>query len=290
MYSKRKLIVGFSRWLEMMNYVKSSLEEDPKGLAIFLNWMEENGVENIEQILGSKVKQFFKELSERKSQYTGQVLSLATQRNYLTTVNRFAKYLRHSGQGNIEVPIKFKGKSSKKIEILTKQEINLLYEQCDDSLLGIRDRAMLGLFYGCGVRKNEGAKMLVRDVFADRNLLYISHGKGYKQRYVPMIGQVKSDVISYLATARPMLLNKQVHEYFFVGVTGSRLGGSSMYERFRKLVKRSGMKKQVGLHALRHSIATHLLMNGMKLSEIAKFLGHSSLESTQIYTHLKDGL
>ena len=81
---------------------------------------------------------------------------------------------------------------------------------------------------------------------------------------------------------------RQVHEYLFVTITGEALGGSSMYDRIRRLAKKAEIEKQVGLHILRHSIATHLLDNGMSLAQIAKFLGHSSLESTQIYTHLRD--
>jgi len=274
----------------MMNYVKSSIDYGPVRLNDFLAWMEENGVTEINQITGSKVKQFFEELSQRISKTTGEVLSIATLRNYLTTINRFARYLRQTGEGNIEVPIKFKGQAKKAIVVLTKEEINRLYQQCDDSLLGIRDRALLAVFYGCGVRRNEAVNIEIKDVLADRNLLYIRKGKGYKERYVPMVGKVRNDIINYVTTARPMMMGKEVHEVFFIGITGNPLGASSLYERFKKLLRKSGIEKKAGLHTLRHSIATHLLINGMKLSEIAKFLGHSSLESTQIYTHLKDEL
>ena len=290
MYSKRKLTAGFSSWLELQNYVQYSLEADPKRLEIFINWMIENEARSIEQITGKKVSMFFKQLSETRSQKTGEVLSLATQRNYLTTINRFARYLRQSEQGNIEVPIKFQGRSSQPRVVLSKSEISQLYDQCDDSLLGLRDRVILAVFYGCGLRRNEGANLELKDVLPDRNLLYVSKGKGFKSRYVPMVGQVKTDVLHYLITVRPMLMNREKHELFFVSIRGKALGGSQLYERFRKLVKRSGIEKKVGLHSLRHSIATHLLLGGMKLDKIAKFLGHSSLESTQIYTHLKDEL
>ena len=287
MYSKRKLIAGFSSWLRLINYVQSSIDNDPKRLAVFLDWMSENGVKRIDDITGKKVKSFFEALAITKSNRTGKVLSLATQRNYLTTINRFAKYLRQSNQGSIEVPVKFKGKSNKRIELLKKQEMDVIYEQCDDSLLGIRDRAMLAVLYGCGVRRNEAEQIEIKDVLPDRNLLYIGHGKGGKQRYVPIVGKVKSDILIYMTTARPMLLGKQVNQSLFIGIRGMPLRGPDLYERFKKLLKKSGIKKKAGLHTLRHSIATQLLINGMSLKDISKFLGHSSLESTQIYTHLK---
>jgi len=288
MYSKRKLIAGFSRWIELRNYVVDSRVNDPRMVAIFLEWMIANEAESIGQITGKKVKLFFEQLSKQKSQRTGEVLSLSMQRKYLTTINRFSKYLSESGQGNIEVPIEFKGQSKRRTVVLSKPEIEQLYEVCDGSLLGMRDRAILAVFYGCGLRRKEGASLEIKDVLPDKNLLFIRQAKGGKQRYVPMVGQVKEDIISYLETTRPMLINKQVHELFFIGITGRPFSGSGLYERVRKLVKQVGIERKVGLHTLRHSIATHLLTSGMKLSEIGKFLGHSSLESTQIYTHIVD--
>lgn len=269
--------------------MRSSVDYDPVRLADFLGWMETHGITQAGQITGSKVRQFFEELAGRKSKTTGAVLSLATQRNYLTTVNRFARYLRQTGQGNIEVPVHFKGQAQKPVVVLTEKEIGRLYRQCDDSLLGLRDRAMLGVFYGCGLRRNEAVHIEIKDVLPDRNVLYIRKGKGYKERYVPMVGQVKGDIIHYLVTARPMLMDRQVHQAFFVGMHGKPLGASSLYERFKKLLRSARIEKKAGLHTLRHSIATHLLENGMPLSSIARFLGHSSLESTQIYTHLTAG-
>ena len=272
----------------MMNYIKSSIKYDPVRLEEFLEWCEVQKCSSIHDITGDKVKQFFEYLEKRKNKRTGAVLSVATMRIYLTTLNRFSRYLRQSGKGNLEVPVKFKGKTERSIVVFTRKEIERLYEQCDDSLLGIRDRAMLAVFYGCGVRRNEAVNIEVKDILPDKKLIYIRKGKGHKERYVPMVGQVKTDILTYLTTARPMMTNRATREQFFIGITGKALGGASLYNRLKRLLNKSGIEKDAGLHTLRHSIATHLLANGMKLSEIAKFLGHSSMESTQIYTHLKD--
>ncbi len=102
-----------------------------------------------------------------------------------------------------------------------------------------------------------------------------------------MVGQVKKDIMDYLTIARPLLLNKRSHEYFFVAYTGHKMPHQSIYERVKILLKKAQIDKPVGLHGLRHSIATHLLHQGMKLTDIARFLGHATLESTQIYTHIE---
>lgn len=288
MYSKRKLINAYRSYLELMNYDSTSLKYGPVKLAEFLEWMEKDGAENIKEMTAKRVERFFEALAKRKSKTTGQVLSQATLRNYLTVLNRFAKYLRKTEQGNLEIGVSFRGREQKQIIILSKAETEKLYNACDDGLLGMRDRAMLAVFYGCGIRRNEGTQLEIKDVLPDKNLLYIRKAKGGRQRYVPMIGRVKKDMLQYLKTARPMLINSYSTDRFFISITGKPLGGQSLYERLRRLLKRAEIKKSVGLHSLRHSIATHLLLNGMALSEIAKLLGHRSLESTQIYTHLKD--
>lgn len=290
MYSKEVLLVGFSRWLEVMNYEWTSVRYAPVRLEEFLDWMIAAGAGSIEDITAQRVEGFFDYLTRRKSKTTGEPLSLATQRNYLRTVNRFARYLRHSGQGNIPVAIHFRNEPVKPKVILSRSEVEKLYQITDDSLLGMRDRAMLAIFYGCGLRRNEAFHLEVKDILPDRSLVHVRRGKGHKSRYVPMVGKVKADLLNYLLYARPMLIGKQVHPMFFTGINGKPLGKTALYERLKKLLRKARIDKPVGLHSLRHSIATHLLQNGMALSAIARFLGHSSLESTQIYTHIRHEL
>lgn len=286
MYSKGFLVEGFYGWLSLQNYDATSLVNDPKRLERFLDYMHSNQARTLEEMTSKKVSGFFTALSKTKSKRTGEMLSLATQRNYLTTINRFVRYLHQTGLGHIEVNVKFKGKSTKQITVLSRSEIERLYKATTDDMMGIRDRAILSVFYGCGIRRNEGEHLLLTDVLPDKNLLYVRKGKGGKQRYVPMIGKVKKDLLNYIQTARPMLLQKEIHDHLFVGLKGKGMKGQGLYDRVKKLRVKAEINKSFGLHSLRHSIATHLLSSGMTLAQIAKFLGHSSLESTQIYTHI----
>jgi site-specific recombinase XerD len=183
------------------------------------------------------------------------------------------------------VDVQLPGKSRNIKTIFTRSEIKALYNACEGDALGIRDRAMLAVYYGCGLRRNEGINIDVSDVLLNKNLLYVSKGKNYKERYVPMTEAVKEDLQNYLDFARPMFLNQQT-QALFLSRSGSRLITQGMATRLQKLKEKAGIDKEAGLHTLRHSIATHLLQSGMKLSQIKRFLGHSSMESTQIYTHL----
>lgn len=287
MLNKSRYTEGYETWLRALNYAPNTVKTYPLMAAKLLDYVMEKGVKSIDEINANRVKGFFEYLSKTPTKRTGAPYSLATLRNYLTVIKVFAEYIRQTDQGQIEVSVKYEGRSERRPEVLSVQEIGRLYESVEGGLLGMRDRAMLSVYYGCGLRRTEGASLEVKDILPDRNLIYVRKGKNYKERYVPMVGGVKQDIITYLTIGRPSLLNGQVHEQFFVGRTGKPLGGSMIWQRLKKLLKQAGIDRQIGLHSLRHSIATHLLHQGMKLTDIAKLLGHSTLESTQIYTHIE---
>jgi site-specific recombinase XerD len=187
----------------------------------------------------------------------------------------------------MEIPVSIPVKHQLVKTILTKQEIQQLYQVADQTVLGLRDRAILSVYYGCGLRRNEGVNLDVTDIQPDTNKILVRKGKGYKERFVPMTLAVKADLENYMLYARAILSAGKTDETaFFVNVKGTRLSGNMIYERLQQLKEKAGIIKDIGLHTLRHSIATHLLKDGMKIEMVSRFLGHSSLESTQIYTHL----
>ena len=145
---------------------------------------------------------------------------------------------------------------------------------------------MLSVFYGCGLRLQEGASLDMNDVLHDKRLLYVRRGKGYKERYVPVAGQPYLDIRDYIEQGRPELLKRPCAALFIDANKGRPISKQSLYMRIKALSRKANIRKEVGTHTLRHSIATHLLQSGMKLERIAAFLGHAALDSTQIYTHL----
>jgi integrase/recombinase XerD len=285
MINKQRYTEGFKSWLQALNYTSTSIISYPTMVGQMLDYMTQKAIENIASITGEDVKMFFDYLSKRPNERRGGALSISTLRTYLTVIKLFAKYMRQTEQGQIDVPVQYTGKSTYTPKILSTTEIEQIYESLEDGLMGMRDRAMMAVYYGCGARKSEGAAIKIQDILPDRNLLYIRKGKNYKERYIPMIGSVKKDIIAYLTLARPMLMNGKIHDHFLVTNQGEPLSGVMISQRMRQVMLKARIEP-VGLHGLRHSIATHLLNQGMKLTDIAKFLGHSSLETTQIYTHL----
>jgi site-specific recombinase XerD len=279
-----QIINNFRRWLELLNYAGSTIKERPRFLEKFFAWQTEH---NQNEIIPEVIKEWFTHLE-------AQALSIASLKNHRNALVLYSKYLQAIHQESFEV-ISIKGKDISTRQALTLKEIEKLYKATeeypdpgikDNGLLAMRERVILGVFYGCGVRSNEGVHLQTEDVLLQRNLLYIRQGKGYKERYVPMAEKIKRDIENYLTYARPVLLRKRKHSALFTGWTGAPMQRAAIYERLKILRAIARLDKPIGLHTLRHSIATHLLQSGMKLEQIAKFLGHSTLESTQIYTHI----
>jgi integrase/recombinase XerD len=155
-----------------------------------------------------------------------------------------------------------------------------------------RDRVLLVIFYGCGLRRNEGYHLDVGDVDLDRKCVHVRKGKARKERFVPFNATNARYLEEYIHEGRLQLIRSKTEGALFVTVNGKRQSTESMVVRLQEIQRRSDderMKERpITLHGLRHSIATHLLQGGMSLEKIARFLGHSSLESTQIYTHLME--
>lgn len=281
-----QIVNDFRSWLEILNYSPSAIKSRPRLLQEFLEWQQSKSIETITEQINS----WFAYLSQRN-------LSLHSLKTYRNALVLYSSYLRETQQESFDVSISIKGKSINTPEVLTLKEIENLYKATeeypdpgikDNGLLAMRERVILGVFYGCGIRLNEGMHLQTEDVLLERSLLYIRKGKGYKERYVPITAKVKRDIEDYLTYARPVLLRKRKHNALFTGWYGSPMKKNAIYERMQVLKDMAKIDKPVGLHTLRHSIATHLLQSGMKLEQIARFLGHGSLESTQIYTHIKN--
>jgi integrase/recombinase XerC/integrase/recombinase XerD len=155
--------------------------------------------------------------------------------------------------------------------------------------LEVRDRAMLELAYGCGLRADE-IRGLGRDDIDFESESVRVHGKGSKERVVPIGEPAQKALRRYLETARPALTDRADDERaMFVSKRGRRLHTSDVRRRLERWVREAGLPGAVSPHVLRHSFATHLLEGGADLRSIQELLGHSSVSTTQIYTRVEPG-
>lgn len=281
---------GFKQWLITLGFSQPVVYNHPIYLIEFLVYVEKQGIDDLSAAPHGIVRQYFEYLKIRKNYRRGGTLSNSSINSRIYAVEKFSRYLMK--EWGIFLPASIKKLPTKGLPrtILTVREIAKLYVALESDYLGIRDRAMLSLFYGCGLRSKEGIMLNVEDVLLERKLLYVRHTKNYHERLVPMTEQIKQDLENYLIYARPYLLKTgKVQKSLLVSRRGYRPNNSALRMRLGRLVEKSGIasyKSGVCLHSLRHSIGTHLLQKGMKLDDIRQFLGHKSIESTQIYTHI----
>ena len=281
----RRLKRAFADWLRLLNFEPTTVKCGPNKLQEFLYWLEQQSITDIKSITRHHVTQYFNHLAHRQNQKNKGRLSKNSLRTHLTNLRRFTRYLRESGQESFDISMQITGTLYNIKDIFTKAEITALYQATKGDTFGLRDKAMLAVYYGCGIRRSEGLNLDVNDILFDRNLLYVRKGKNHKERYIPMTATVRDDLKDYIECARPILTRQSTRSLFLTRY-GTRMEGVAMINRLRQLKTKAGINKEAGLHSLRHSIATHLLQSGMELEKIKQFLGHSSLESTQIYTHI----
>ena len=288
----RLLHQNFINWLETLGYVSSTVYRQPRYVLEFLLWLESKDVTRAKQINKQHFFDFLDFFKQRPNKRLNGGLSSAHINKQINALNRLIEYLRLNKDIRFSIQLKQMEKEiTRKPVILSKSEIQDLYNATDSSLIGIRDRAMLAVYYGCGLRKSEGLYLTVNDVLFDKKQLYVRKAKNRRQRYVPIPEKGLQDLENYIYSARPLLIDaNSTNDRLFISKKGNSLHPESLKNRLDILRKKSGNIRLIdtsfGLHSLRHSIATHLLQAGMKLENIALFLGHRSLDSTQIYTHI----
>ncbi len=171
---------------------------------------------------------------------------------------------------------------------LEEGEIDSLLDLPDDSALGLRDQAVLEMLYATGCRVSELAGMRLADLDLS-GLFVLLHGKGNKDRIVPIGNTCKNAFLKYFAGSRaPLMLKYHVeeHQFVFVNNRGGALTDRSVRRILDKYVQKLALQKNVSPHTIRHTFATHLLEHGADLRAVQELLGHASLSTTQIYTHI----
>ena len=282
------LQTGFEKWLKTLGYAQSTVYLSVKYAGDFFFYLKTLEITSLEEIQPETIKGYRSYLQTRKNKRQPGSLSNNYIISNINALKRFSKYLHETGKANLEIKLELQAEKENIKIILTQSEVKALYKACSNDILGIRDRAILSVYYGCGLRRSEGANLDLKDVLLKEKLLFVRSGKGCKERYVPMTGAVKEDMENYIYVARekiPGFKNVKT-EALFLSMKAGRLCGNALIGRIHKLAVNANLQKETGLHTLRHSIATHLLQSGMTLEEVSRFLGHSSLESTQIYTHI----
>jgi integrase/recombinase XerD len=170
--------------------------------------------------------------------------------------------------------------------VLSYAEVKGLLESVKDGdPIGLRDRALLEVMYGCGLRASEAVGLDINEVDLRRSFVR-PHGKGNKERIVPLGREAAAAVTRSLRAGRPELVGSRPGSRLFVNFRGGPLTRQGLYKIIRRRAKEVGLEGRMSPHTLRHSFATHLLSGGCDLRSVQEMLGHADVATTQLYTHL----
>lgn len=293
--SYKELLIDFKAWLDVLGYSTSVVKYSPIFLQEFFYWLECHGHNEIKNITRLQVTSYYEYLKTRPNENTAGALSKPSLNGHISTLKRFNQYLKKHSAKPLSIHLRFEKLDALHVsDIVTQTEIKQLFKACDYShdldRIRLRDKAMLVMLYSCGLRRNEAVYLNLDDVLFDKERILVRKGKNYKERFVPINKYNLRILEDYIYEARLEFYKSRESEALFIGKQGKRIGGQSFKLRLRAIIKASGNQELIdrGItpHKLRHSIATHLLERGVAIEAISQFLGHSSLESTQIYTHL----
>ena len=170
-------------------------------------------------------------------------------------------------------------------DVLSVEEVDEIMESVPlDSWNGIRDRAILELLYGCGLRVSEAAGLKISEIFFEDGFVRIV-GKGNKERLVP-IGEMALEAVKNYLSVRPEPADPQSSDILFLNKNGKGLSRISIFNLVKRQAMAAGIHKEISPHTFRHSFATHLIENGADLRVVQEMLGHESILTTEIYTHI----
>lgn len=172
-------------------------------------------------------------------------------------------------------------------DVLSVEEVEAVMEAIDTSThIGLRDRAIIETLYGCGLRVSEAVGLRISNLYLDEGFIKVQ-GKGSKERLVP-IGDMAADAImAYLEVRENFPYDRNNDDVLFLNRYGKSLSRVSMFKTVKTAVLLAGIRKEVSPHTFRHSFATHLVENGADLRVVQEMLGHESITTTEIYTHIE---
>ena len=272
---------NFKTYLFRLGYAESTINHSKNDIKRFLSHLEQQSIKDLTEVQPINIVAYNDYLHGLKSRLTGTGLSGSTIQSKINNVKLFSQFLEATEKIKIyatKVDVIQSIKQHK--EILSQEQMKQLYNQTDSSVKGMRERTILGLYYGCGLRYSEGLRIELNHIDYKKELLYITPSKNYHSRYVPINQQVLKDFKDFESYARSSFKTRE--NYFLSGT----FSNGTLNKILQNLCEQAGINKPICLHSLRHSIATHLLQQQMPIEQIAKFLGHNTIMATQIYTHI----
>ena len=245
----------------------------------YVGWLHDSGVVDLQSVTRPMVEAYLKDLRSK--------MAASSANRALIVARGLHKFAVAEGVVDVDVAAEVAPPSTGQHlpETLSVDEVSRLIEATPtETTVDVRDRALLEMLYGTGARISEVISLNVDDVSSAQEVIRL-RGKGNKERIVPMGSHARQAIDAYLVRARPAL-NKGKTPALFVNTRGGALSRQSAWAVLKTAAQRVELGKSISPHTLRHSFATHLLEGGADVRTVQELLGHSSVTTTQIYTHV----
>jgi len=263
---------------------------------MFIRWALIQGIERIQDIDLYVMEDYRKYISVYRKPKNNEPLSIVTQAQRLIALTTFLDRMFYYDIITDNFFAKFElprtGRRLPKF-VPDEEQVELIINQAlVKGKIGIRDRAIIEMFYASGIRRNELANLDIRHVDAKKLTVTVRKGKGSYDRTIPIVQRTINALNDYLENVRPELATFESGDALFLGMTGKRILSSKLTELVGDYVRRSGVSEDGACHVLRYATGTHMLENGADIRVVQEQLGHEDISSTQLYAlvsikHLK---
>jgi integrase/recombinase XerD len=284
----------YRNWLDTLGFSGGLVYDYTFRIRDFLHWLKTQNINHITQLKTPTVYTYINHLQTRPNKRRTGGLSVAHLNHNFMAIDKFLEFLHQTGLETAPIPTNYRIKPDNQARInnikpLTQHEIKELQANIKNTFPNFTHaqqeakheqlKLIFVLYYACGLRRTEGANLQIKDIDFDKKTIFVRQGKNYKDRIIPINKDIKKALEHYIYNFRNS--QKAEHNQLFLSTTGTLNHDLQELQRIAQ-----PEQKKATLHILRHSIATHLLQNGMSIENISRFLGHSTLDSTQIYTHI----
>lgn len=291
-----RLLSDFNTFIVVRGYGNGKPVPYQLNLKEFLFFISSQNIDNIQKVKADDIISYYEYLTKRPNIRRPGLLSTSTIKSHLFTLRIFFDYLLETDEiekSPARLP-KFQWGEYSERNICTVEEIKQLFDVCESH----RDRAILNIAYGCGLRRTEMQNLNATDVQLHKGVLIVREGKGNKPRSVPLSDHLIKELKKYFFHERSTYFSENSQKNissFFINNRGARMAGHYLNERLKKIISLTKnndlINKKITLHCLRHSIATHLIDNGATIEFVQYILGHSLIDTAHLYSkHRKQQL
>jgi integrase/recombinase XerD len=283
-----RTIRAYLDYLRARNYADQTIAFKDMAIRAFMGWCDERGIVRLNEVTRPVLQRYQRHLYHALAR-GGKPMSASGQFNRLMAVKGFFRFLTrenvllYNPASDLELP-----KLEKRLpkDVLTAEEAERVLSQPDvETFAGLRDRAILEVFYSTGIRRTEMVELERHCLNTARGIVAVRQGKGRKDRFVPIGERAVLWVEKYLADVRPELETVDPNT-LFLDDDGAMFARDKMSRLVHGYIQRSGVGKQGCCHLFRHTVATLMLENGADIRFIQQMLGHADISTTEIYTHV----